>query len=114
MAFVVLMARDAQTGIEDETAPMIVSGLEPSFPNPFNPTTTIRFSLAESGHAALRVYDVSGRLVRILIDEVLPRGNHEMRWDGRNERGEGMASGVYFYRIVVPGFANKQKMVLLK
>ena len=114
MAFVVLQAGTAQTSIEDESPHAALDRLEPSFPNPFNPAATIRFSLAESRHAALCIYDVSGRLVRTLIDETLHGGPHEVRWDGRNERGGSAASGIYFYRLVTAGFTETRRMVLLR
>jgi 1,4-alpha-glucan branching enzyme len=113
MAFVVLQEGDP-TGVEDQIGGTFINHLEPNYPNPFNPMTTIRFSLARTRNATLRVYDVSGRLVRTLVDDVYPRGRHEVRWDGRNNRGQGVASGVYFYRLVVREFAETRRMVLIK
>ena len=83
-------------------------------PNPFNPATTIRFDLAAPGHVTLAVYDVGGRLVRILVDRPMAAGPHEAIWDGRSAAGSVSASGVYFYRLTAPGFDETRKMVLLR
>ncbi len=68
-------------------------------PNPFNPMTTVRFSLPESRHAVLAVYDVRGQLVRTLVDGVSAAGVNEVRWDGLDHAGRAMASGTYFARL---------------
>lgn len=73
--------------------------LEQNAPNPFNPTTAIRFSIPEIGRVYLAVYDVNGRLVRVLIDGELSVGAHEVTWDGRDEVGHEVASGVYLARL---------------
>jgi hypothetical protein len=84
-------------------------------PNPFNPTTVIRYDVpAGGGKVTLRVYDVSGKLVRTLVDGVESPGQKSARWDGANERGEHAASGVYFYRMTAPGYVEKRKMVFLQ
>jgi hypothetical protein len=90
------------------------SSLAQNYPNPFNPQTTIAFSIKARGHVALSVYDVGGRLVRELANEVRAAGAHTVTWDGRDGSGEPAASGVYFYRLTSPGFSQTRKMVLLK
>ncbi len=85
-----------------------------AIPNPFNPATTIRYELASPGHVTLAVYDVGGRLVRVLVDQTLPAGPHDAIWDGRGVGGSVSASGVYFYRLIASGFAETRKMVLLR
>ncbi len=90
------------------------TALEPNSPNPFNPTTTIRFSLAESGPVELRVFNVRGELVRTLASGNLSAGVHALEWDGRDDRGNLIASGVYFYRLSAADFAQTRKMLLLK
>jgi hypothetical protein len=112
MAFLVLEKGSEPTAVDD--SPPTANRLEPNFPNPFNPTTTIRFSLEGPQHATLRIYDVSGRLIRTLVDTKLPSGRHEVLWNGQNERGEQVASGVYLYRLVLPDFIETQRMVLLR
>ena len=79
-----------------------------------NPTARISFSVRDRGHVALRVFDVQGRLVRTLIDEVHEPGRYSAAWDGRNNRGRRVASGVYFYRITTPVWSQSRKMVILK
>ncbi len=113
MAFIVLEKGAVQTDTEEPLIPS-VNALEPNYPNPFNPSTTIRFSLAGPGHTSLRVYDVAGRLVRSLVDDTLDDGMHEIPWDGTNERGDVAASGVYFYRLVTGRFKQTRRMVLLR
>jgi hypothetical protein len=84
-------------------------------PNPSAQATTITYAVSEPGRTAIRVYDVSGRLVRTLLDAALPAGaSGDVIWDGANEAGETCAGGVYFYRIVAPGFTSLRKMVLLR
>ena len=73
--------------------------LEPNFPNPFNPSTTLKYTLAQKGHIRLTIHDVRGHLVSNLVAGVRSAGAHSAVWDGRNIGGEMVASGVYFARI---------------
>jgi len=91
-----------------------VTSLADNFPNPFNPSTRLKFSLKAKGHVSMRIYDVSGRLVRILIDEVQDAGAYEAVWDGTNDGGRATASGIYFCRMEAPGYERTLKMVLLR
>ena len=88
--------------------------LRQNHPNPFNPSTTIRFDLARMQAVTLTVHDVAGRLVRTLVDGVEPSGPGEVRWDGLNESGNAVASGVYMYRLRTANQLQTRKMVLLK
>jgi aminopeptidase N len=88
--------------------------LEQNHPNPFNPETTIRFTLDAKSRATLRVYDVSGRLVATIVSAQLPAGPHRAVWDGKNQSGESVASGVYFYCLSAGGHTATKKMVLLR
>jgi len=99
--------------------PLVVAKntLEANYPNPFNPTTTIRFNIEQRGHVMLSVYNVAGQLVRTLVDDVrepAQGGLHSVVWYGESQAGEEVASGVYFYKLVTPGFTKTRKMVLLK
>ena len=86
-----------------------------SIPNPFNPTTAIRFEVpAGGGTVRLRVFDVSGRLVRTLVDGAVPGGMRSAAWDGCDDRGAPVASGVYFYRLEAPGYTQTRKTALVK
>jgi hypothetical protein len=102
---------DVQTGV-DEVA--YVNSLSQNFPNPFNPVTTVRFSLAEKGPVNITVYDVSGREVRVLVDEVREAGPQSVVWDGRNDLGQKLGSGVYFIRYQAGMDSFWKKAALLK
>ncbi|MBN1164737.1 MAG: T9SS type A sorting domain-containing protein [Candidatus Krumholzibacteriota bacterium] len=91
-----------------------VTKLFQSYPNPFNPTTTIQFSLKEKSQVSIRVYNVAGQLVRILVDEIRKPGIYHINWDGRNSEGRLVSSGVYFYQFKTKDFVQTKKMVLLK
>jgi hypothetical protein len=83
-------------------------------PNPFNPSTTVRFELARSAQARVRVYDVSGRLVRTLVDGPRPAGMQSVVWDGRDDAGQPAASGVYLVRMAADGVEQSVKASLVK
>jgi flagellar hook assembly protein FlgD len=84
-------------------------------PNPFNPTTVIDYDVPGAGsNVTLRIYDVSGRLVRTLVDGFETPGRKTVTWDGVNNSGRTVATGVYFYRMAAPGFEKTRKMVMMK
>ncbi len=85
-----------------------------NYPNPFNPTTTIPFTLPEAERVRLAVYDIKGRLIRVLADRRFSRGGHTVRWDGRDARGNEVASGVYFYRLSAGKYRTVRKMIKLQ
>ena len=91
-----------------------VTALAGIYPNPFNPVTRVSFSLKQKGHISMCVYDVSGRLVRVLVDEVREAGSYEIVWDGSNDRGRVTASGIYFCRMEADEYQRTVKMVLLR
>jgi photosystem II stability/assembly factor-like uncharacterized protein len=88
--------------------------LHANSPNPFNPETTIRYSLPRATQVRLYVYDVSGRLVRRLEEGMEPAGERAVTWNGRDDRGTPVGSGVYIYRLDVDGMRLTRKMSLLK
>lgn len=90
------------------------SRLLPNVPNPFNPWTIVRLQLRRESRVDWRIYDVRGQLVKTLETGPLSAGLHERRWDGTDERGRPVASGVYFNAVRAPGFVDRQKLVLLK
>jgi len=98
--------------------PAVAPGIGPvllgNFPNPFHPSTAIQFELAKAGPVKLRIFDATGRTVRVLVDELLGAGRQSFSWDGRNEALLPMASGVYYYRIEAGGFSKSKSMVLAK
>jgi hypothetical protein len=89
-------------------------GIASIFPNPFNPATTIRFTLAEASDVTIAVYDVNGKLVRTLVDRQLSEGEHTAAWDGTDTRGNMVATGGYCARMIAGHFTETRKMVLLK
>ena len=105
------------SGVEDETGSEERPSefeLSQNYPNPFNPTTKIEFTLAKSGFVTLQIYDTLGRKVRTLVSEELSSGYKSVIWDGKNEDGNDVASGVYFYQLKVGDFSEPKKMLLLK
>jgi hypothetical protein len=102
------------TGVEEGAAPVLSFALEQNVPNPFNPVTAIRFALPAESEVRLDVFDVAGRLVRTLAGGRLAAGEHAITWDGRDERGRRVASGIYLYRLATPAERAERKMVLLQ
>jgi len=96
-----------------ETLPTAYS-LSQNHPNPFNPTTTISFSLTQAGPVKLTVFNILGQQVTTIIDGNLEAGQHSVVWDGTDTHGTTVASGIYFYRLNAGAFCDSKKMVLLK
>jgi hypothetical protein len=94
--------------------PALTTTLSPNHPNPFNPSTTIRYELATAGPVRLTVYDAAGRRVRGLVNTSEAAGPHDVVFDGVDDAGRPLASGVYFYRLDAAGTIQTRKMVLLK
>ncbi len=107
------------TGIagEPDAVPVAIparSELLGNWPNPFNPSTTISFGLEKEGRVRLAIYDITGRLVRTIIDESRPAGWYGVIWDGRSERGGESASGVYFTRVRSGDWTETKRMILIR
>jgi len=101
--------------LEENGAQDICSELRANnYPNPFNPETTISFSLPADSEVKLSVYNIRGQLVKRVIDDQLERGSHSIIWNGRNSNNQSCASGVYFYRLEACGKTQTRKMMLLK
>ena len=113
-------AKEVSYEFENSFTPPNVSALPKdfdvfqNFPNPFNATTTIRYALPVNSHVRLEIFNILGQKVKILVDEEQTAGNKQVIWDGRNERGDVVSSGVYFYRINAGKFRDVMKMSLLK
>jgi|GEM_PF-1968630 len=88
--------------------------LRPNYPNPFNATTIISYSLAKAGPMRLTIYDILGRRVQTLVDQEMSAGKHAATWDGTDIHGNTVASGIYFYRLKAGDLAETKKMILMK
>jgi hypothetical protein len=97
-----------------DTALPVVTALHPNHPNPFNPSTTLSFSLERAGRVQLGIYDVRGRLVRSLVDGPMARGEHALVWHGRNDAGQTVSSGTYFARMVTADRSQTRTITLVK
>jgi hypothetical protein len=122
-----LTATDFSGNEGDPAVPGIVTGasdgdglprrfaLYRNVPNPFNPSTVIRYDVAPGGaRVTLRIFDVNGTVIRTLVDEMQTAGRKDVVWDGRDDRGRQVSSGVYFYRLSASDFHMSRKMMLLK
>lgn len=104
------------TEVEQELIQSITSqfSLSQNSPNPFNSGTTIRYQLAERGPVYLRVFNMAGSLIRTLIADEIPAGFYSVRWDGTDDEGQPLASGIYFYQLKAGDFVQTKKMLLLR
>ncbi|MBD3257750.1 T9SS type A sorting domain-containing protein [candidate division GN15 bacterium] len=108
------------TDVGDETDPLTMLpgtfALDQNYPNPFNPSTVISYSIApgQLDRTTLSVFNVLGRKVATLVDEVQGPGQYEVTWDGSTDGGERVASGIYFYRLTRGEAAETKKMMLVK
>ena len=103
------------TGVSSEEDMIETAKMELSnYPNPFNPRTTICFTISENEKTELTVYNTKGQKVKILISEVLPAGSHTVVWEGDDENGKNLSSGIYLYRLTNKHVTKTQKMILMK
>ncbi len=102
------------TGVSEVPVPAAFS-LEPNYPNPFNPRTTLSFQLQRDVRVSLDIYNARGQRVRTLLTNIMkPAGRHQIVWDGRDDRGRKLASGVYVYRLRVGKATQARRMLLLR
>lgn len=99
---------------EDPTIPAIQTELVGNFPNPFNPETTIRYNVKESTPVTIGIYNLKGQLVKTLVNDVKDAGNHSVVWNGTDNNGRSIASGVYYYKMQAGKFSSTKKMILMK
>ena len=85
-----------------------------NFPNPFNPTTHIRFAVTDPGLVTLSIYNATGQRIRVLVEGDLAPGFHQVLWDGRDASGANAASGVYFVRMLTSGFTGLHAIALMR
>ena len=101
-------------GSGNETPNPLAFSLSPNYPNPFNASTSIEYSLPIKCHVELVIFSVAGRRIRTLVDAVQSAGYKSIHWNGRNDAGYAVASGIYFYRIEAGDFTDVRKMILLR
>jgi minor extracellular serine protease Vpr len=102
------------TGFDCEGNRLLHYELFASYPNPFNPSTTIAFQLKKGGKIDLAIFDVLGRRIRTIASDELPEGYHSMIWDGLDDHGRQASSGVYYARLAASGFSAANKLLMLK
>lgn len=103
-----------RTEIRDEKTPPGVAQLEQNYPNPFNSQTFIQISLPKTDYVLLEVFDMNGRLVTTLANAVVPAGTYYVPWDGLDQHGGQMGSGIYYYRLKAGDFVDVKRMILLR
>jgi len=91
-----------------------VTALYQNVPNPFNPTTTIRFDLAHDGNVELAIFNVGGRRVRTIVQKKMLRNRYAIQWDGQDDVGRSVSSGIYFYKLRTDDLTATKKLVVLK
>ena len=109
-----VIINDCEISNKDDSVESLSTKLSSNYPNPFNPETKIIYSMAKAGRAELTVYNIKGQKVKTLIDENVTSGEHSVVWNGKNEKGNNVSSGVYFYRIKTSDGVQSKKMLLLK
>jgi len=101
------------TSTENNMLPLETS-LGVNHPNPFNPNTTISFQLSSDSKVELSIFNIKGEKVKQLVSDQLSAGQHSVTWDGEDENGKSVASGIYFYKMKTPNYRDLKKMIMLK
>lgn len=110
-----VLAIDTVTAVgDDANALPRATTLAAIYPNPFNPRTMIEYELAEAGQVDLAIYDLRGRLVRLIVSSPLPAGRHQAAWDGRDDEGRPAPTGAYFCRLRTPQGSQTRKLMLAR
>ncbi|MFA5510265.1 MAG: choice-of-anchor J domain-containing protein [Candidatus Cloacimonadaceae bacterium] len=99
---------------DDTGIPAISTNLQDNYPNPFNPETTIRYSLREAGPVSIQIYNLKGQLVNTLVNEAKEAGNHSVVWNGKDKNNRSVSSGVYYYKMNAGKYSSTKKMILMK
>jgi hypothetical protein len=106
---------DTVTAVDDDASgPPPATTLATIYPNPFNPCTTIVFELAEAATIELAVFDLRGRLVRVMDSGPLPSGRHQTTWDGQDDVGRAVSAGTYVCRLNTPQGSQTKKLTLAR
>jgi flagellar hook assembly protein FlgD len=88
--------------------------LNQNYPNPFNPSTKINYQVASTGFVSLKVFDIIGNEIALLVRDVKKPGKYEVIWDGRNYNGKDVSSGIYLYKLEAGNYSVTKKMVLIR
>jgi len=103
------------TPVTDENSDVLsLAILHPNYPNPFNPETTLKFTLSKDSRVSLSIYNLKGQKVKQLVSQLYASGTHQLKWDGTDDKGSALGSGIYFSRLTANGRTMTQKMILLK
>jgi len=105
-------ARETNVNIVQRT--VIANNLYENIPNPFNSNTLIRYSVGSPGYVLLEIYNALGQKIFTLVDEDKPIGQHQVIWNGQDDHGLGVSTGLYFYRIELGDYMGAGKMMLLR
>lgn len=108
--FVLIPGSDA----DDPSAPVTETALVGNYPNPFNPSTAIKYTVLNQAHVTILIYNTRGQLVKTLVNEFKAPGRHEATWDGRDEQGLLVSSGIYHFKMISGAYSSTRKMILLK
>ncbi|MDD3235611.1 MAG: T9SS type A sorting domain-containing protein, partial [Candidatus Cloacimonetes bacterium] len=113
VAIVILTGTGGTVANSDLVSPLQTSLLG-NYPNPFNPSTTIQFSLKEKSQVNMDIYNISGQKVRSLVNSLMPSGTHNIHWNGQDNSGKAVSSGVYFVKMNSGKYTSTKKMILMK
>jgi hypothetical protein len=100
--------------VDDPIAEPMLTSLNGNYPNPFNPETTISFTLQQSGHVSLEIYNIRGQKVATVVDGNFEAGNHNVVWNGKTDQNRVAGSGIYFYRMKSGDYSSTRKMIMMK
>jgi hypothetical protein len=102
--------------VENEKIKTVIKNfaLFQNYPNPFNPSTTIYYQIPKQGDVEIRIFNITGELVKTFINSSQPAGKYSVVWDGKNNEGQQVASGVYLYRVIYGSSVLAKKMILVK
>jgi hypothetical protein len=105
---------ERETSDDDPQNPVVATALNGNYPNPFNPETTISYSVKEAGRVKLEIYNIRGQLVRTLVDADHASGHYKQVFNSKDNRGRSISSGVYLLRMSAPGYQKTSKMILMQ
>lgn len=109
-----ILRLDPEFNEPTDATPALSYNLGQNYPNPFNPSTSISFQIPTPGHVSLNIYNASGKLVRTLVNGHRSEGSHEVNWNGKDNKGAAVVSGIYFYKLNAGSFTKTKKMALLR